>query len=154
MDEDEGSSAASEHMVGLATALLDDDVLHDLLQGLTVLANHAVGSAHSVSITVAENGQYRTSSSTGQDAVAIDEAQYRDDDGPCLEALRSTRQVRVAVGERDGRWPQFDAEAKRLGVTDVLSILRGSAFPSLQLGRARSPGVPCWNSHGGRSSGG
>ena len=112
---------ASERVVGLAGALLDDDVLHDLLQGLTVLANHTVAGSHSVSITLAENGRYRTSSSTGREATAIDEAQYRDDDGPCLQAMRSTRQVRAGVGERANHWPHFDEEATRLGVTSVLS---------------------------------
>ena len=122
MEEEEANSATEdERVVGLASALLDDDVLHDLLQGLTVLANHTVPSAQSVSITVAENGRYRTSSSTGREAVAIDEAQYRDGDGPCLEAMRSTRQLRVAVSQSENGWPQFREEATKLGVTHVLS---------------------------------
>ncbi len=122
MDDDQSiPSAASDRVVGLAGALLDDDVLHDLLQRLTVLANHTVAGAHSVSITVAEDGRYRTSNSTGPFALAIDEAQYRSDDGPCLEALRSTRQVRIGIGERADRWPRFEAEAASVGVTGVLS---------------------------------
>ena len=121
MDDESTSGATSDRVVGLAGALLDDDMLHELLQRLTVLANHTVAGAHSVSITVAEDGRYRTSNSSGPVALAIDEAQYRGDDGPCLEALRSTRQVRTGVGERHGRWPRFDEEAAQAGVTSVLS---------------------------------
>jgi GAF domain-containing protein len=121
VDDVSTSSATSDPVVGLAGELLDDDVLHELLQRLTVLANHTVAGAHSVSITVAEDGRYRTSNSSGSVALAIDEAQYRGDDGPCLEALRSTRQLRTGVGERHDRWPRFDEEAAKLGVTDVLS---------------------------------
>lgn len=121
MDVESTSDANSDRVVGLAGTLLDDDVLHDLLQRLTVLANHTVTGSHSVSITVAEDGRYRTSNSTGPEALAIDEAQYRDDDGPCLEALRSTRQLQVAVGTRQDRWPRFEGEATKLGVTTVLS---------------------------------
>ena len=121
--DDDGSTpgATSDRVVGLAGALLEDDVLHDLLQRLTVLAQHTVAGAHSVSITVAEDGRYRTSNSTGPVALAIDEAQYRGDDGPCLEALRSTRQLRTGVGERDDRWPRFDAAAIKAGISGVLS---------------------------------
>ena len=121
--DDDGSTpgATNDRVVGLAGALLDDDVLHDLLQRLTVLANHAVAGSHSVSITVADNGRYRTSSSTGPVALAVDEAQYQGDDGPCLEAMRSTHQVRIAVGERGDRWRRFHDEAARMGVTGVLS---------------------------------
>ena len=122
MEDGQGtSSVANDRVVGLAGALLDDDVLHDLLQRLTVLANHAVTGSDAVSITVAENGRYRTSNSTGPDALAVDEAQYRGDEGPCLQAMRSTRQVRVAVGERADRWRPFYDEAARMGVTGVLS---------------------------------
>jgi GAF domain-containing protein len=121
VDDQSNSGATSDRVVGLAGALLDDDVLHDLLQRLTVLANHTVAGAHSVSITVAEDGRYRTSNSTGPDALSIDEAQYRGDDGPCLEAMRSTRQLQVAVGEEHHRWPRFDDEAEKAGVTTVLS---------------------------------
>ncbi len=120
-DDETTSSPTSDRVVGLAGALLDDDVLHDLLQRLTVLANHTVSGAHSVSITVSENGRYRTSNSTGPVALAIDEAQYRGDDGPCLEAMRSTRQLRIEVGETHDRWPRFDEEATKAGVTGVLS---------------------------------
>jgi GAF domain-containing protein len=131
VDHDGGNSGAtSDRVVGLAGALLEDDVLHDLLQRLTVLATHTVASAHSVSITVAEDGRYRTSSSSGPEALAIDEAQYRGDDGPCLEAMRSTRQLRAAVGGHDGRWARFEEEATKLGVTGVLStplVLSGKA---------------------------
>jgi GAF domain-containing protein len=120
-DEERTSAATSERVVGLAGALLDDDVLHELLQQLTVLANHTITSSHSVSITVAENGRYRTSNSTGPEALSIDEAQYRGDDGPCLRAMRTTRQLRIGVGDDHQRWAEFEEEAAKLGVTQVLS---------------------------------
>lgn len=106
---------------GTTATLLDDDTLHDLLQRLTVLAEHTVRGSESVSITIAEDGRYRTSNSTGDTALAIDGAQYRDLDGPCLEAIRSTRQLQVVVGDGTGRWPSFEKEAAQAGVTAVLS---------------------------------
>lgn len=110
-----------ERVVGLASALFDNDALHDLLQQLTLLARHTVPASHALSITVAENGRYRTSNSSGPDALALDEAQYRDDDGPCLQAIRGAQQVSADVSGTTDRWPAFAAEAGRAGVRSVLS---------------------------------
>lgn len=115
---DDGST---ERMAGLGCAVLDDETLRELLQGVVLLARHSVPSAHSVSITVADGDGYRTTNSTGEEALVIDEAQYEGDAGPCLEALRSTRQLQVAVGADTGHWPLFEASARENGVTSVLS---------------------------------
>ena len=110
-----------ESIAGIAAAVLDDDALHDLLQKLTVLAHHTVPGSHSASITVVEGGKFRTTNSTGPDAVAIDEAQYRGNDGPCLQSIRSGRQLQVTVQETVDRWPRFAEEAGKAGITTVLS---------------------------------
>ena len=121
MDDGAHSGAASDGVVGLAGALLDDDELHDVLQRLTLLAHHTVIHSRSASITVVEDGRYRTSNATGPEPVAIDEAQYQQGDGPCLEAMRSGSQVEIALGQRPDRWPRFYEEAARAGVGGVLS---------------------------------
>ena len=83
-----------------------------------------------MSITVADNGGYRTSNSTAEEALVLDQSQYDGNDGPCLEALRSGRQVasdwdgdghRAMGTARGGRWPQVRAKAEELGVSAVLS---------------------------------
>lgn len=121
MDNQNNSGPTSESVVGLAGALLDDEALHALLDRLTLLARYTVSQSQSVSITVAQDGRYRTTNSTGPDALAIDEAQYRQNDGPCLEALRSRHQVEVVVAETQDRWPQFEREAREAGIEGVLS---------------------------------
>lgn len=128
MDEAISPGLTRESVVGVAGALLDDDELHDVLQRLTLLARHTVGGARWASITVVENGRYRTSNSTGPEPLAIDEGQYRDDEGPCLEAMRSRRQVDAAVDGRRDRWPQFREEAARAGIAGVVAtpLVRGA----------------------------
>ncbi|MEA2971558.1 MAG: hypothetical protein QOG82_16 [Actinomycetota bacterium] len=116
---------ATERMLGLGGAVLDDDALDKLLQKVVLLALRAVGPADAVSITVADNGGYRTSNSTAEAALAIDEAQYEGNDGPCLQALRSGRQVASdwnGNGDgHEGRWPHVRAKAEEMGVSAVLS---------------------------------
>lgn len=121
MEDQNNSGPTTDRVVGLAGALLDDEELHNVLQQLTVLAEHTVGASQSASITVVQDGRYRTSNSSGQDALAIDEAQYEQDDGPCLQAIRSKRQLQVAVAERPDSWARFQKEASDLGVVGVLS---------------------------------
>ncbi len=100
---------------------LGDVPLDDLLQRVVLLARHTVGAAHSVSITLADTGGYRTSNFTSDDALAIDEAQYESDDGPCLRALRSARQVQLTVGAGGDHLSVFDEVATEAGMTTVLS---------------------------------
>ncbi|MGI8778467.1 MAG: hypothetical protein ACR2LJ_14045 [Acidimicrobiales bacterium] len=133
MDEaNHSDDGSTERMAGLGCAVLDNETLRELLQGVVLLARHSVPSAHSVSITVADGDGYRTTNSTGEEALVIDEAQYEGEAGPCLEALRSTRQVRVTVGADTGHWPLFETSARESGVTSVLSspLRRPTGGPS------------------------
>lgn len=120
MEEEATRAPAVEHVRGLGGAVLDDDAIRELLQKLTLLANHIVREAAAVSITVVDDGQYRTTNSTGRGALAMDDAQYRADDGPCLRAIGSARQLQMVVGDGDGGAP-YDEEAQRAGIGRVLS---------------------------------
>lgn len=115
---------------------LDHIALDELLQKTVLLARHTVGGAHAVSITVADTAGFRTSNFTSDEALAIDEAQYESDDGPCLRSLRSASQVQLTVGAEDHR-SVFDEVATEAGVTTVLStpLIQGpgEAFGALNI---------------------
>ncbi len=113
---------------GLGGAVFDAVTLAELLQRVVVLARHTVDGAHSVSITVAENGKFLTSNATEDEALTIDEAQYAGDDGPCLQAMRGASQLQLLVRQDEGRWPRVVAKAKEVGVMSVLStpLVRGA----------------------------
>lgn len=121
MKDDNNLGSTTDGVVGMAGALLDDEELHNVLQRLTLLAEHAVHVSRSASITVMQDGRYRTSNSTGPDALAIDEAQYQESAGPCLEAMRASRQLDVTVQEQHDEWPRFAEEATGSGIAGVLS---------------------------------
>jgi GAF domain-containing protein len=106
---------------GLGGAVLDSDAVDGMLQHLVRLAHHTVEKAHSVSITVDDGGRYRTSNSVGPEALPMDKAQYEADDGPCLSALRSAKQLQATIGVDTHRWPLFEERAREMGIVDVLS---------------------------------
>ena len=121
MGEANNHDPATERVLGLGGALIDERALDQLLQQVVLLARHTVGKADAVSITLADNGGFRTSNSSAPSALAVDEAQYEADDGPCLEAVRSARQVTLAVDPGGDRWQPVRARARELGITSVLS---------------------------------
>jgi GAF domain-containing protein len=121
VDEELADEASSGAPAGFGGAVLDDDALRELLQKLALLANHAIDDAQAVSLTVVDQGRYRTINSTGPEAIAIDEVQYRYDVGPCLNAIRLKTQVKVTVDDATTSAPRFSEEARRAKVGEVLS---------------------------------
>ncbi len=55
-------------------------------------------------------------------ADKLDEKQYGQDDGPCLEALRTGRAVHVRDTLREPRWGTYPRFAAGLGVRSSLSV--------------------------------
>jgi transcriptional regulator with GAF, ATPase, and Fis domain len=108
--------------------VIDENALERLLQNVVELTREAVTTADAVSITMADNGGFRTSNYTAPEALAIDQAQYEENDGPCLEAVRSVRQVEMVVHSDREHWPLVRARAADLGMARVLStpMRRGS----------------------------
>jgi len=121
VDEANDGDSGNRRVHPRGGTVLDHDDLDELLQKVVVLALHTIGPAHSVSITVADNGGFRTSNSTEDEALAIDQAQYDGGDGPCLAAMRSGIQVHLAIGADPGRWPLVQEKARETGVAAVLS---------------------------------
>ena len=118
---DEVAEPTAKRVISLGGALLDDEALDDLLQRVVQLARLTIASAHSVSITVAHDGGYLTSNSSGTEALAIDDAQYADNDGPCLEAIRSGEQLQATMTVLQQRWPPVADRASDVGIVGVLS---------------------------------
>ena len=120
MSEPETDGRVPETLLQLGMVLLGEDSFNVLLDRVVALAVQAVPSAHFASITVSDKTGIHTSHSSGADALAADQAQYDEDGGPCLKALRTSQQVDLVVADAD-QWPVFKAKAQELGVSRVLS---------------------------------
>jgi GAF domain-containing protein len=82
------------------------------------------------------DGRARTAVSTSDIARTVDQAQYDADRGPCLEAFRQKRQIRVDDTATDDRWPEFATAAQAEGVQSSLSlplVVAGDGIGALNL---------------------
>lgn len=104
----------------LGGVLLGDDSVEQLLDRVVHLAAASVPSAHSVSITVARDGKVYTANSSGPEALVLDQAQYEEGSGPCLDAIGGS-QIEADLSQERERWPRLSVRATEAGVHTVLS---------------------------------
>ncbi|AGZ41181.1 GAF and ANTAR domain-containing protein [Actinoplanes friuliensis] len=86
------------------------------------LARRTVPGADEVSITLVGPGGAHTAAFTGKRALAIDEWQYEQGNGPCLAAAAANLTVTVPDLAGDSRWPAWADHALTTGVHSSMSI--------------------------------
>ncbi|MGW7613581.1 GAF and ANTAR domain-containing protein [Streptomyces sp. NPDC054766] len=101
--------------------LLSAESLDDFLQ---VLADAALDLTHAeeIGVTVERDHQPVTVVSAGPAAPALDEKQYGQDDGPCLQAARTGNEVMVLDMLAETRWDGYPAYAAAHGIRSSLSL--------------------------------
>ncbi|MEU3627899.1 transcriptional regulator [Amycolatopsis coloradensis] len=93
----------------------------EILATVCAEAVRVVPGADMASITAIDSGAAVTVASTDERAVAIDRIQYGTGDGPCLQAARSGKIVRLSVGSAQRMWLDFTTSARELGVGSYLA---------------------------------
>ncbi|MGW8066548.1 GAF and ANTAR domain-containing protein [Streptomyces ziwulingensis] len=101
--------------------LLQTDSLEDFLQGL---AETAMELAHceGIGITIERDGRPVTVVSVRSAAPKLDEKQYGQDDGPCLQSLRTGEEITVRDMLAESRWGDYPAYAAACGIRSSLSL--------------------------------
>jgi transcriptional regulator with GAF, ATPase, and Fis domain len=102
--------------------LLDTDTLDGFLDALAHHALDLAPGADGCGVTLERQGRPVTVSSAGPSASKLDEAQYGQDDGPCLQAMRTGRTVSVPDTLRETRWDGYPAYAAACGARSSLSL--------------------------------
>jgi GAF domain-containing protein len=115
---------ASEALNTLDTIalLLETDSLDQFLRALAQSALRLAVEADGCGITLERQGRPVTVSSAGESATKLDEAQYGQDDGPCLQAMRTGLEVSVPDTLREDRWGDYPAYAAACGARSSLSL--------------------------------
>ncbi|WEH35141.1 GAF and ANTAR domain-containing protein [Streptomyces sp. AM 4-1-1] len=102
--------------------LLDTESLDEFLLAFARSALDLAPVANGCGITLEREGRPVTVSSAGANAARLDEAQYGQDDGPCLQAMRTGEIVSVSDTLREGRWGAYPAHAAACGARSSLSL--------------------------------
>lgn len=122
---DEHRSAAPD-ADAMQQLLLQSATLTEFLTDLTRAVSTTTG--HRVGITTRNESGPFTAALSHDDVLNLDELQYADGDGPCLQALRDEMVVRVDDMSTETRWAPYPQQVAALGVRSVLSHpLRGTA---------------------------
>jgi GAF domain-containing protein len=96
--------------------------LESVLQKVTDLAARVLPGEPVTSVTIVTNGRSSTVASSGPLAFELDQAQYAQDAGPCLDAARTGRLVEVPDTSADERWSPFPQLAAARGCSGLLSF--------------------------------
>ena len=130
-------SPLAQCLTGLAGTPDDSSRVAHQLDTIAQLAADLVTPVSYASITAYHDKAYSTVAASSEVALAVDEAQYRDQDGPCLTALDTGTPVAVPDFGAIMRWPGFRDVAFGLGLRGSLSVPlfagRGSVIAALNL---------------------
>jgi len=120
-----------DRLVALAGTPDDDSRIAADLIVVAQLAASRIDAVTYASVTSRYEGAYATVAASDDVAVAVDEAQYADDAGPCLEALDAGYPAAVPDVAATMTWPRFRQAAAGFGLHSSLSIplFAGSGEP-------------------------
>jgi GAF domain-containing protein len=96
--------------------------LTEILQRTVDLAQAVIDQQVEVSMTLITGDEATTPAATAGWAVTLDEVQYDQGYGPCLDSARAGHLVRIDDMATDSRWPQFAAAAHEAGLVSSLSV--------------------------------
>ncbi|WP_395570461.1 GAF and ANTAR domain-containing protein [Streptomyces sp. BK79] len=106
---------------GMIDWLLETSSVHEFLKHLVDDAVSTSG-ADGCGVTLQRSRRPTTVVSTGGVADKLDEKQYGQDDGPCLQALRTGEAVHVPDTLAETRWGAYPRFAAGLGIRSSLSL--------------------------------
>lgn len=126
-----------EGLIALAGTPDDESSVPALLRSITQFCADLLPPVDYASVTIHRAGAYSTVAMSSEIALAVDEAQYADDSGPCLDSIRTGTPVSAPEIDATVPWPRFREAALRLGLRASLSLPlfagRGTPIAALNL---------------------
>jgi GAF domain-containing protein len=133
----------AERLVSLADTLVDDFDVVELLSRLVDSCVELLGVSAAGLLLVDRGGALRPMAFTNQDAMFLELFQVQNDEGPCLDAVRSGTAVSATdLTQALTRWPRFAAAALKHGFASVQALpmrLRGTCIGGLNLFTGEQP---------------
>jgi hypothetical protein len=112
----------ARHLAALAGTPDDASGIDDRLFAIAQHTADELPPVSYASVTALRDNAYTTVAATNSLAVAVDEAQYADGTGPCVDALRDGEVIAVPDVAAAIRWPGFREVAFRMGLRASLSV--------------------------------
>jgi hypothetical protein len=112
----------ADALVALAQSPDDVSGIDAQLARIAQLATDRVVGVDYASVTALRGKEYVTVAASSDLAKAVDDAQYADDDGPCLRSLDIEAPVTVSEIATTMTWPGFHQTAAELGLHASVSI--------------------------------
>lgn len=112
----------ADRMIALAGTPDDSAQVSTDFLIIAKLAAAEIAGVEAASVTSRGQDGFSTVAASDDLAIAADEAQYGQDAGPCLDALRNASPVAVAEIATTRTWPAFRATATTLGIGASLSV--------------------------------
>ena len=109
-------------LVTLAGTPDDHSSVEGDLIAIAQLSAARIAAVSYASVTARHVGAYTTVAASNDIAVAVDEAQYADNKGPCLDTLDGGSPTSVPRIDATMIWPGFRDAAYKLGLRSSLSI--------------------------------
>jgi GAF domain len=121
----------AQSLIALAGMPDDFTTVDDQLTLIARLAADRVAAADYASVTAIREDAYTTVAASSELAVAVDEAQYGEKAGPCLEPLHTGEPVPVSDIAATMTWPGFRDQAIKIGLRASVSLplYAGSGAP-------------------------
>jgi hypothetical protein len=127
----------SDTFVGLADTMIADFDVIDFLHMLTDRSVRLLSVSAAGVVLADPRGDLRVAAASSEAAGLIELFQIQNDQGPCLDCLRTERPVTAAGLDGPGqRWPRFAAAATRAGFGAVNAVpmrLRDQVIGALNL---------------------
>ena len=112
----------AEAFAQLGRIKLAETDLNGVLQLIAELAKRTVPGAEDTSVTLIRGETAHTTVCTSDFAKKLDEWQYQEGAGPCLDASAGAATLSVPVMSAEDRWPEWAVRAFTAGVQSSLSI--------------------------------
>jgi GAF domain-containing protein len=96
--------------------------LKGVLEEVAHLARRTIPGAEEVSVTLVDTKKAYTAAYTGRLALDLDELQYGEGHGPCLDASAAATTLSLPDMATEDRWPDWAARALEAGAHSSLSI--------------------------------
>jgi GAF domain-containing protein len=109
-------------LAALAGVALGFEDLPSALEEICRIAVRAVPPADAASLTSLSTGVSNAVAASDEWALNLDETQYAEHEGPCLDAARTGLVIRVRDATNEPRWPSYMPLAADEGVRSMISL--------------------------------